>query len=102
VTGREGVVPLLARPTPADPGRPPEGVVPRLGLSPVRRRSAEGLGGRVEVYDVYEFVIEVPGLPAESIEALAHPDEPCLLVGRPFLNHFRITLDGPNQVVEFH
>lgn len=77
-------------------------LVQLLRLSSLRQIDADGLGGQIGTYDLYEFDIEVPGLPVETVETIAHPDEPYLLLGRPFLNLFRLTLDGPNQVVEFH
>lgn len=52
--------------------------------------------------DVYAIDIEIPGLAIISTRAAGHPNEPFVLIGREILNLFRVTFDGPNNVVEFH
>lgn len=40
------------------------------------------------------------GLTPHVVKVLASADEPYVLVGRDVLNHFRVTLDGPNLVLD--
>jgi hypothetical protein len=74
----------------------------QLGLTPLRQITARGLGSVTQLVDVYEVDIEIPGVAIISTKAIAHPDEPFTLIGRDLLNLFRVTLDGPNNIVEFH
>lgn len=88
--------------TAADQTVVPTALLHQLGLRPVGRLSARGFGGGLHAIDVYDLGIDVFGVGTIPIRALSHPAEPFVLIGRDILNQFRVTVDGPNQVVEFH
>ncbi len=44
--------------------------------------------------------IQLRGSHTQVIKVLASAEEPYILLGRDVLNRFRITLDGPNLVLE--
>ena len=73
-----------------------------LGVQPTGRVTASGFGGTSLVVPVCRVAIDIPGVGRVEADALAHPSEPFVLIGRDILNLFRVTFDGPNQVVEFH
>jgi hypothetical protein len=88
--------------TAADRTLVPLDLIRRLGLSPRPPLFARGLGSAPVQLDVYDIDIEITGVVIVSTSAITHANEPYVLVGRDLLNLFRVTFDGPNQVVEFH
>lgn len=94
--GAEPAIALLALlDTGADLTTLPGGVPALLGLPQVGEAEARGLGGglRVPVYAV-ELAL---GRWRRLVEALEHGDEARL--GRSVLNAWRVSLDGPRQVL---
>jgi hypothetical protein len=87
--------------TAADVTLVPLTLTQQLALSPLGQLTARGLGGAAHVMDVYEVVAEIPGVAVLTIRAVSHPNERFMLLGRDVLQLFRVTFDGPNQVVEF-
>jgi hypothetical protein len=75
----------------------PVSLVERLDLSPSGNSIFSGVGGHEVALQLYRVEIVVPQLRPREIEVAAHPDEPLILLGRDFLNQFRIILDGPGQ-----
>jgi predicted aspartyl protease len=86
--------------TAADMTVVPWRVVEGLQLDPLGEFEALGLGGHVMTLPTFLVRIQLRGLPPQVVEVLASPDEPYVLLGRDVLNHFRVTLDGPNLVLE--
>jgi predicted aspartyl protease len=80
----------------------PLALAQRLGLTPLRTLPAVAFGGTRYLLDEYELAIDIPGVCRLTVNAVAHPNEPFILLGRDILNTLRITLDGPTEEVEFH
>jgi hypothetical protein len=78
------------------PGR----CVDELGLLPLDELPIGGFGGQVLLLPSYRVQVSLRQLPALTIEAIAHPEEPFVLLGRDVLNQYRLLLDGPNLVLE--
>jgi predicted aspartyl protease len=78
------------------PGR----FVDELQLASVRQILVEGLGGAVHSLDAYIVLIQIHDLQPIAVEIVAHAGESFVLLGRDVLNHLRIVLDGPKQVLE--
>lgn len=101
--GTQAIAAVLAQiDTAADRTLVPLSLLQQLGLSPLRRITARGLGSIAQPVDEYEVDVEIPGVAIVSTKVITHPSEPFVLIGREILNLFRVTFDGPNQVVEFH
>jgi len=75
----------------------PVSLIEQLDLSPSGSSVFSGLGGYEVELQLYRVEIVVAQLRPREIEVAAHPDEPLILLGRDFLNQFRIFLDGPGQ-----
>lgn len=77
----------------------PQNAVDELQLIPIREITVSGFGGLASA-----LTYAVRATPRQStsvmIEALASGGEPHILLGRDFLNHFRVVLDGPELVLE--
>jgi predicted aspartyl protease len=86
--------------TAADMSVVPWRVVEELQLDPLGEFEALGLGGHLMTLPTFLVRIQLRGLPPRVVEVLASPDEPYVLLGRDVLNRFRVTLDGPNLVLE--
>jgi hypothetical protein len=78
----------------------PGGLVEQLELLPLDELPVAGFGGQVFLVRTYLVELTVRTLVPQSIEALAHPDEPFVLLGRDVLNCYRLVLDGPGLAVE--
>lgn len=87
--------------TAADRTLIPLSLLQQLGLMPLRQITARGLGSIIQSVDEYELDIEIAGVAIISTKVITHASEPFVLIGRDILNLFRVTFDGPNQVVEF-
>ena len=48
----------------------------------------------------YRVQIGIHEFPPVMIEAIAHAEEPFVLLGRDVLNRFRLLLDGPQLLLE--
>lgn len=88
--------------TAADMTVVPLALVQQLAVISLGRVTGRGLGGAAQVMDVYEVMVEIPGVAVVTVGVVAHPNERFVLPGRDVLNLFRVTFDGPNQVAEFH
>ncbi len=86
--------------TAADISVVPWRVVEELQLEQLGDFEAIGLGGHVLLMPTFLICIRPRGLTPHVVKVLASADEPYVLVGRDVLNHFRVTLDGPNLVLD--
>jgi hypothetical protein len=75
----------------------PMSLIERLQLTPSGKSTFSGLGGHEVTLELYRVEIIVSRLRPREIEVAAHPEEPLILLGRDFLNQFRIFLDGPGN-----
>lgn len=80
----------------------PLSLAAQLNPPVVGQVAARGFGGQPYLLDVYRVLVEVPGVVSTLLDVPAHSGESYILLGRDVLNQFRVTFDGPNQVVEFH
>jgi hypothetical protein len=78
----------------------PGGLVARLGLVPLDELPVAGFGGQVLLVPTYLVELAIRTLLPQSIEVLAHAEEPFVLLGRDVLNRHRLLLDGPGQTLE--
>ena len=69
-------------------------------LGQIGEFEAIGLGGHLMTLPTFLVRVQLRGLPPHVVKVLASPAEPYVLLGRDVLNHFRVTLDGPNLVLE--
>ncbi|HMC66986.1 MAG TPA: hypothetical protein VKI65_18760 [Gemmataceae bacterium] len=78
----------------------PTTLVVQLGLVPLDELPVSAFGGRVQLLPTHRVQLNIRSLEPLVIEALSHPDEPFVLVGRDVMNSQRIVLDGPQLSVE--
>jgi predicted aspartyl protease len=78
------------------PGR----IADELKLIPLREVPVGGVSGTVVVMRVYLIRLTIRQLPQSTLEVLASPEEPFVLLGRDVLNRFRVLLDGPRLSLE--
>lgn len=88
--------------TAADRTIVPLPLINQLSLQPNRFLTAQGFGGVPYTLGVFPVRLNIPGLVRALVYVLGHGNEPYLLIGRDVLNYWKITIDGPNQIVEFH
>lgn len=74
--------------------------VEQLGLVPLDEVPIGAFGGQVMLLPTYRVQVGIRELPTVMIEAIAHAEEPYVLLGRDVLNHFRLLLDGPRMFLE--
>jgi hypothetical protein len=86
--------------TAADRSAIPGSVAGELALVPLDELPVSGFGGQVLRVPTFLVEMSIRRLPAVTLEVLAHPEEPYILLGRDILNHFRILLDGPRLTLE--
>ena len=86
--------------TAADLAVIPWRIVEELRLSQLGEFEALGLGGHVMTMPTFLVQIQLRGLAPQVVKVLASPEQPYILLGRDVLNRFRVTLDGPNLVLE--
>ena len=86
--------------TAADVSVIPWQVVEELQLEQLGEFEALGLGGHMLTMPTFLVQIQLRGSHTQVIKVLASAEEPYILLGRDVLNRFRITLDGPNLVLE--
>jgi predicted aspartyl protease len=78
----------------------PSQAVELLGLVPVRELDAHGVAGERMRLPTFLVEVEIRQLQAMTMEVLASPHEPFVLLGRDILNQFRIVLEGPQLAFE--
>ena len=74
--------------------------VESLGLVQLDELPIMGFGGHVMLVPIYLVEIGIRELEPFVIRALGSRDEAYPLVGRDVLNHYRVLLDGPRQILE--
>jgi hypothetical protein len=74
--------------------------VEELGLLPLDELRVGGFGGQVFLLLTYRVQLGIHQLPPVMIEAIAHAEEPLVLLGRDVLNQYRLLLDGPQLFLE--
>jgi hypothetical protein len=75
-------------------------VAQEVGLVPADQIPIVGVGGHIATMPTYLVQVEIRLLVPLTVEAVAHEDEPFVLIGRDILNQFRVLLDGPGLVAE--
>ncbi len=78
----------------------PESHFELLGLIPLDEVPVAGFGGRVILVTTYVVELGLSTLPPQSVEVIAHCDEPYILLGRDILNRHRLLPDGPSLILE--
>jgi predicted aspartyl protease len=78
----------------------PRRIVEELRLDPLGEFEVLGLSGHLMTLPTYLVRVQLRGLAPQTVEVVASPEEPYVLLGRDVLNRFRVTLDGPNMVLE--
>ncbi len=86
--------------TAADISVIPASIVDRLGLVPLGEVPIGGFDGRVSRVLTYLVELTMRQFQPRVIRVVASRDEPCVLLGRDFLNAYRILLDGPRSRLE--
>ena len=86
--------------TAADISVIPENLVGHLGLVPLDELPIAGFGGQVLLVPTYRVELSIQTLTPRSLEVLAHPEEPFILLGRDVLNQYHLLLDGPRLALE--
>jgi len=86
--------------TAADLSVVPSRMVQELQLEQLGEFPALGFGGHLMTMPTFLVRIQVRGLAPQVVEVFASPGEPYVLLGRDVLNRFRVTLDGPNLVLD--
>ena len=77
----------------------PASLVASLGLLQVRELPVEGLGGTPVLLPTFLVEIAIDGLAVITVEVLASPGEPVVLLGRDVLNRYEISLNGPGLIL---
>jgi hypothetical protein len=80
----------------AIPGR----MVDDLGLVPLDELPIGGFGGQVLLVQSFIVQLSIRQFQPLSLEVLAHPEEPFILLGRDVLNLYPILLDGPRLALQ--
>jgi hypothetical protein len=78
----------------------PGSLVDRLDLVPLDELRVAGLGGQTFVSTTYRIELTLRELSPQTVEVIAHPEEPFVLLGRDVLNRHRLLLDGPGLALE--
>lgn len=73
-----------------------------LGLAQIGEIAVAGFGGEESHCPVYLAEVAIRSLRPILVKVLGATGESYVLVGRDVLNHFRVVLDGPGQVVEIN
>ncbi len=85
--------------TAADRPAVPRRAMETLGAAQTGIISVEGFGGHRADLPAYTVVLEVRQLRPVAVKVVAAPGEDFVLLGRDVLNHFRISLLGPEQAL---
>jgi hypothetical protein len=94
-----GELPALVD-TAADRSVIPERAVGPLGLVRVDEIHIMGMGGNVAPYPSFIVQLQLRQQAPVLVEVVASPEEPLVLLGRDFLNRYRIDLNGPGLALE--
>jgi hypothetical protein len=86
--------------TAADRTLIPETLVQGLGLPQLGILTIAGVGGVQQTLPTNPLLLAIDNLPAQTLEVLASPGEPWVLLGRDVLNVHRLLLDGPQLALE--
>jgi len=86
--------------TGADRSVIPRRVADELGLTQLREVSVARLGGDGMPMPTFLIQATIRQMRPLTVEMLASPGEPYVLLGRDVLNHYRIVLDGPQLAFE--
>lgn len=78
----------------------PSRLVEDLQLDQLSEFPILGVDGHLSTLPTFLVQIRIRELSPRVVEVVASPLEPYVLLGRDVLNHFRITLDGPNLVFD--
>lgn len=78
----------------------PDHLVSDLGLVPFGDTPVEGFGSGVIVATTYIVRIGIHEMEPLLTKVISGHLEPHVLLGRDILNHYRVTLDGPSQLIE--
>lgn len=78
----------------------PESVVQALALPPIGTILIGGVGGIVQSMVSYPVEVGIQTLAPFTVEVVASPGEPWVLLGREVLNLHRVLLDGPQLALE--
>lgn len=78
----------------------PQSLVKNLGLAQIGTMLIGGLGGITYTLPTYVVLVGIHDLATKPIKVVASADEDWPLLGRDLLNSVRLTLDGPQSVLE--
>jgi hypothetical protein len=78
----------------------PETLVQSLKLPQLGILTIGGLGGVQQVLPTYPLLLAIHDFPFLTLEVVASPGEPWVLLGRDVLNTQRLLLDGPHLGLE--
>ncbi len=78
----------------------PGSLVDRLDLLPLDEIPVAGFGGQVFLVPTYSVELALRTLSPQTVEVIAHAEEPFVLLGRDVLNRHRLLLDGPGLALE--
>jgi predicted aspartyl protease len=86
--------------TAADRTVVPRRFIEQLGAAPIREVELVGFGGAPVTSAVFEVWLMLPTFQPVLLEVTTDANEPWILLGRDYLNRYKILLDGPSlQVV---
>ena len=80
----------------------PSTVISQLGLARLDQVAIGGFGGHVTLAPTYLVGLIVRGFAPHVVKVLGGEDEPFVLLGRDVLNHYQVSLDGPNLILEMN
>ncbi len=78
----------------------PQSLIKNLGLAQIGTLLIGGLGGITYTLPTYVVLIGIHDLVPQAIKIVASAEEEWPLLGRDLLNSVRLTLDGPQSVLE--
>ncbi len=78
----------------------PQALVKNLGLAQIGSMLIGGLGGITYTLPTYVVLVGIHDLAMQPVKVVASADEAWPLLGRDLLNAVRLTLDGPQSVLE--
>jgi hypothetical protein len=84
----------------ADVTLSPAFILREIGAKLIDRRVMLGANGTRQRVNRYQIVIYMPTGVTYGIRAIATRDPNEIILGRDVLNQWRITLDGPGEIVE--
>lgn len=84
----------------ADATMLPSAMLTEIGARFVGHKILSGITGQKDVVRLYLVVIHMPTGISYGIRAIARDGENEAILGRDVLNQWRITLDGPGEIVE--